>query len=434
MGKISETAKRIVLSVKVRISASEIFGTLAAPPSKSMAHRALICAALAAGESRVEHVAESDDIRATCRALALLGARVEPDGENTVRVYGTGGRFSPVTQPVDCGESGSTLRFLIPLFARTGGPVRFVGHGRLMERPQTVYAELFAACGLGFSHTEHGITVRGALPAGSYTVRGGVSSQFLSGLLFALPLAAGDSLVHIAPPFESRSYVALTLRTLADFGVRAAFAGEYTLSVPGRQMYTPCRYTVEGDFSQAAFAAVLGAVRGGMTVTGLRPDSMQGDRVILDILARCGARFTRQGDAVVFEKSALRAADIDLADCPDLGPVLMALGTFCEGTTVIRNAGRLRLKESDRIDAMQTELSKLGADISSTFDTVTVRGAPLHGAENLQGHNDHRVVMALTVAALAAGVPAVLDGADAVRKSWPEFFDAMRGLGARVEI
>lgn len=457
--------------MRVTIHPSNISGVLSAPPSKSMAHRALICAALAGGESHITNLSGSGDISATCRALTLLGAGFAPEGENGMRVSGTGGRIAAPEVPVDCGESGSTLRFLIPVFARCGKPVFFTGHGRLMERPQTVYAELFKACSIPFSHTDTSIRVYGALPAGSYTVRGDVSSQFISGLLFALPLARGtrseggqqgksntqgensargehnESVLHITPPFESRSYIALTLAALADFGIAARFEDENTICIEGNQKYVPCNYTVEGDYSQAAFLAVLGALCGGVTVTGLRSDTKQGDAAILDILARCGARFTRSGgthsdstragDAVMFAKSELHGTHIDLADCPDLGPVLMALGAFCAGETVIENAGRLRLKESDRIEAMETELRKMGADISSTPDTVTVRGkalpgGALHGAEDLCGHNDHRVVMALTVAALAAGVPAVIDGAEAVRKSWPDFFADIRTLGANI--
>lgn len=477
--------------MRVTIAPSHISGALSAPPSKSMAHRALICAALAEGESHITNLSGSEDISATCRALTLLGAKFTPEGENGVCVTGTGGHIAAPEVPVDCGESGSTLRFLIPVFARCGKPVTFIGHGRLMERPQTVYAELFKACSIPFSHTDEAIRVYGALPAGSYTVRGDVSSQFISGLLFALPLARGtrgesdqqcksntqgenivrdihnESMLHITPPFESRSYIALTLAALADFGIAARFGDENTICIDRNQKYAPCNYTVEGDYSQAAFLAVLGALCGGVTVTGLRPDTQQGDTAILDILARCGARFTRAGgicsgssssngscsggtpsggtpsgdtpsggtcagDAVTFEKSTLHGTRIDLADCPDLGPVLMALGAFCAGETVIENAGRLRLKESDRIEAMETELRKLGADISSTPDTVTIRGGALHGASDLCGHNDHRVVMALTVAALAAGVPAAINGAEAVRKSWPGFFAAIRTLGAEI--
>lgn len=306
---------------------SEISGRVAAPPSKSMAHRALICAALAKGESRVLNLSASQDITATLAAMRLLGASAADmdapecrrgaaaayahwSGERTVSgpgsliLKGTGGLpFAPVSGPVDCCESGSTLRFLIPLFSLTGAPVRFTGRGRLMERPQGVYARMFAERGLGFAQDADGITVRGALSAGEYTLAGNISSQFISGLLFALPLLSGASVIRITPPFESRSYVDLTLRALADFGVRAAFTDENTIAVPGGQTYRPCAYTVEGDYSQAAFLAVLGAARGGVAVTGLREDSLQGDRAILDILARCGARITRTDGAALFEKA-----------------------------------------------------------------------------------------------------------------------------------
>lgn len=473
--------------MRAAIFPSEISGMLAAPPSKSMAHRALLCAALADGESHIHNLCDSQDIAATRAALCQLGAAMTPDGEHAVRVRGTGGAFAcgfadggapgggftdgapagenaapgqtespagagtslpeeapenaaekapgePACQTVDCRESGSTLRFLLPLFSLTGTPVRFTGRGRLMERPQAVYEQIFRARGLTFERGADGILIRGALTAGSYALSGGVSSQFISGLLFALPLLAGGGVLRIEPPFESRSYVDLTLRAMADFGVHASFTDEYTLQIPGGQRYRPCDYTIEGDDSQAAFPAVLGAVRGGVTVTGLRPDSLQGDRVIMDILKRCGAHAARGGDgAVRWEKSRLRGTQIDLADCPDLGPVLMVLGALCEGETVIRNAARLRMKESDRIEAMERELRKMGARVSSTHDTVTVRGGALHGAADLDGHNDHRVVMALAVAALAADVPAVIGGAEAVQKSWPDFFEAMRGLGGKLE-
>lgn len=410
-------------------------GAVCAPPSKSMAHRALIAAALANGESRIANVAASADMRATCGALAQLGAEITPlPAENAVCVRGVGGLpFLTDGRPVDCGESGSTLRFLIPLFSLSGKPVEFTAHGRLPERPQTVYETLFRARGLHFAQTPRGVALHGALGAGEYTIDGSVSSQFISGLLFALPLLDAPSVLHIAPPFESRSYVALTLRALADFGVHAEWLNEYTLSIQGNQKYTPCNYTVEGDASQAAFFAVLGAVRGGIVVSGLRADSQQGDRVIFDILARCGARITYAQDGLHFTESALNATHIDLADCPDLGPVLMTLGLFCEGETVITNAGRLRLKESDRIAAMQTELAKLGGCVLADGDTVTVRGIqPLHAAHTLDSHNDHRVAMALCVAAAGANVPITLADAQCVEKSYPDFYNVLETLGAEV--
>ena len=336
---------------------------------------------------------------------------------------------------MDCGESGSTLRFFIPVFSLTGETVRFCGGGRLFSRPQQVYADLFAARGLAFAQTEQGVTLKGALPPGDYTLPGDVSSQFITGLLYALPLLPGDSTITLTGKVESRPYIDLTLSALADFGVTARWLDERRLAVPGGQHYRPCSYRVEGDYSQAAFPAVLGAVCGGVTVTGLRPDSLQGDAAILDILARCGANFTRTGDEVRFQAAPLRATAIDLAACPDLGPILMVLGLFCEGDTVITNAGRLRIKESDRIAAMQEELAKFGGQVLAKGETVTVKG--LGGAlraptQPLNSHNDHRVAMALSVAAWAAGLPALLEDAGAVAKSWPTFFEDMaRGLGTR---
>ena len=439
---------------------SEISGRVDAPPSKSMAHRALICAALAKGESRVLNLSASQDITATLAAMRLLGASAADmdapecrrgaaaayahwSGERTVSgpgsliLKGTGGLpFAPVSGPVDCCESGSTLRFLIPLFSLTDAPVRFTGRGRLMERPQGVYARMFAERGLGFAQDADGITVRGALSAGEYTLAGNISSQFISGLLFALPLLGGTSTLHLIPPVESRSYIDMTRAVQHAFGVESRWLDENTLEIPGGQHYLPGDYTVEGDYSQAAFPAVLGAVTGGVAITGLSEETLQGDAAILEILRRCGARFTRTGQGVVFEKAPLHGTDIDLADCPDLGPVLMVLGLLCEGTTVIRNAERLRIKESDRIEAMETELRACGGQLESEGGTITIHGCAgaLHAPEQpLSGHNDHRVVMSLAVLALAAGLALPISGAEAVAKSWPDFLEAIKPLGAEVE-
>ena len=414
--------------------ARAVAGRIAAPPSKSMAHRAVLCAALAKGNSHLHHLAFSKDISATLGAAARLCARVTT-GENDAVVEGLG-RFLPVDAPVDCCESGSTLRFLIPLASLTGQEVTFTGHGRLMERPQSVYKTLYQQQGLRFEQGADRLTVEGALTPGEYELAGNVSSQFISGLLFALPLLDGDSTLHLIPPVESRSYIDMTRSVQAAFGVTSRWLDGNTLALPGRQHYRPCDHAVEGDYSQAAFPAVLGAVCGGVTVTGLSPDTLQGDAVILDILRRCGAQFTRDGDAVIFAKAPLHGVDIDLADCPDLGPVLMVLGLLCEGTTVIRNAERLRLKESDRIAAMEAELRACGGVLESEGGTITVHGCAehLHAPEGiLHGHNDHRVVMSLAVLSAAAGLPLTVDDAEAIQKSWPNFFAAIRPLGVEVE-
>ena len=414
--------------------ARAVAGRIAVPPSKSMAHRAVLCAALAKGTSHLHHLAFSKDISATLGAAGRLCARVTT-GENDAVVEGLG-RFLPVDAPVDCCESGSTLRFLIPLASLTGQEVTFTGRGRLMERPQSVYKTLYQQQGLRFEQGADRLTVEGALTPGEYELAGNVSSQFISGLLFALPLLDGDSTLHLIPPVESRSYIDMTRAVQAAFGVTSRWLDGNTLALPGRQHYRPCDYDVEGDYSQAAFPAVLGAVCGGVTVTGLRPDTLQGDAVILDILHRCGAQFTRDGDAVTFAKAPLHGVDIDLADCPDLGPVLMVLGLLCEGTTVIRNAERLRLKESDRIAAMEAELRACGGVLESEGGTITVHGCAehLHAPEGiLHGHNDHRVVMSLAVLSAAAGLPLTVDDAEAIQKSWPNFFAAIRPLGVEVE-
>lgn len=407
---------------------------ITAPPSKSIAHRAVLCAGLAKGLSLVKNLEFSQDIKATLAGVGQGCAKVKC-GENSARIEGHGG-FATLVKPVFCDESGSTLRFFIPVFSLTGQKVRFTGAGRLFERPMGVYQKIFESQRLQFTQTSQDITIKGALGGGEYELPGNVSSQFISGLLFALPLLDKPSKIKILPPFESRSYVQLTLGVLHDFGVQADWSSEEpdTLLIPGGQSYHNRDYTVEGDYSQAAFFAVLGALKGGITINGLRPDTRQGDAAILDILQRCGAKFERYGDSVRFEKSQLHAAEIDLADCPDLGPVLMVLGCFCAGRTHIANAARLRLKESDRIAAMQAELAKFGAKITSTENDVYIEGGvPLSLPGRLHGHNDHRVVMSLAVCALGAGFTAVVDDAQAVRKSWPDFFEVLAKTGAEVE-
>lgn len=415
----------------VHIEPSSPHGALAAPPSKSLAHRAVLCAALANGTSRVSHLEFSQDVQATLNAARQIGSRVLAE-DDAVTIAAHEG-FATLIRPVDCGESGSTLRFLIPILSLSGQKVRLTGRGRLLQRPLQVYADVLPAHGTRFAQTDKEVTVFGAPLPGRFALPGDVSSQFISGLLLALPLLDRSSTIVIAPPFESRSYVELTRAVQAAFGVQSQWRGDSTLFIPGAQVYQPCNYTVEGDYSQAAFFAVLGAACGGITVTGLPEHTAQGDAAILDILRRCGAAPVRTADGWRFDKAPLTAADIDLADCPDLGPVLMVLGALCRGTTVIRSASRLRLKESDRIAAMQAELAKFGIALQAEGDLVTVTGAPLHAPEApLDAHGDHRVAMSLAVLALAAGVPADIDGAEAVAKSWPAFWKALGSLGAEV--
>ena len=317
-----------------------------------------------------------------------------------------------------CRESGSTLRFLIPAALRFGGGT-FCGTSRLLDRGVGIYETLLRGSVDFQRSSDTQLRVSGQLHSGAFAVPGNVSSQFISGLLFALPMLPGDSVLTVVPPFESRGYVDLTLDAMRRFCIRVDRTGD-SFFVPGGQAYQAADETVEGDWSQAAFFCAMNALGGEIRLDGLNAASLQGDRVCQTLLARIQLGYT----------------EADLADCPDLGPVLMVLGLLCEGTTVIRNAERLRLKESDRIAAMEAELRACGGVLESEGGTITVHGCAdkLHApAGTLHGHNDHRVVMSLAVLALSTGLALTVDDAEAITKSWPNFFDAIKPLGAEVE-
>lgn len=411
-----------------RILPSRLQGSVTVPPSKSMAHRALLCAGLAAGTTQIQGILPSQDMEATCRALTALGASIVRQG-SLARVQGVAGRPKAPQGPVDCGESGSTLRFLIPAFALASAPARLTGRGRLPQRPLGPYGAIFRGQGLPFAQDETGVSFQGPLAPGNYGLPGDVSSQFISGLLFALPLLPGDSHIRIRPPFESRGYVNMTLQVMDAFGVQAAFLDGLTLRVPGNQRFIApaAPFLVEGDDSQAAFFLTLDAILGGVTVAGLSPRSIQGDRVMGEILARCG-------HVPGQPPRPLAPFVADLGDCPDLGPILMTLGLFCRGESRLLNAGRLRLKESDRGTAMARELSKLGGQASLAGDEIRIRQSKLRPGPALSSHGDHRIAMALAVAALGARIPADIQGAEAVEKSYPDFWKDLAHLGARVEL
>ena len=392
-------------------------GCVAAPPSKSCAHRLLIGAALAAGESRIDGVAMSQDILATMDCVRMLGAEVREEN-GRLWVKGCGGRpAAGASLPVlPCRESGSTLRFLIPTALCAGGGV-FRGAERLMARGVSVYEELLKERGVAFAVERDALTVSGRLQPGLYRLRGDVSSQFISGLLFALPLLEEDSVIEILPPFESRGYVDMTLEALNVFGIRVDRQEETRFLVPGGQRYQPAQVTVEGDWSQAAFFYGLNALGGQVNVTGLRADSLQGDRSCERLMK-------------AMTGGSLQA---DLSDCPDLAPVLFAVAAGLEHGAHFTGTRRLAIKESSRATVMADELSKFGAEISVGENDVKIAPLPLHRPEKiLRGHNDHRVVMALAVLATRFG--GVIDDAQAVSKSYPEFFRDLAALGVQVHM
>ena len=385
-------------------------GVTAAPPSKSMAHRMLICAALAEGESLVQPIELSEDILATMDGLRALGAGIVQEGD-ALRV--TGCRPAEAESGViPCRESGSTLRFLLPLCLLSGKEMTLTGSERLLSRPLDVYETLCAERGFSLERTAEGIRVRGKLTPGEYTVRGDLSSQFLTGLLYALSLLDGESEIRILPPIESEPYLEMTLEALAEAGVPAKRPEKERLVIPGGQRFRAGQKTVEGDWSNAAFFEALRQAGNDLRITGLREDSLQGDKVCREYFRRI-----REGGACV-----------DVTDCPDLAPVLMAFAAMCGGAR-LEGTRRLRFKESDRGQAMAEELAKFGVDVRMEENAIEVGGGMKAPAEALQGHNDHRIVMAMAVMCSHTG--GVIEGAEAVRKSWPRFWDAMRSLGGK---
>ena len=389
-------------------------GIVAAPPSKSMAHRLLICAALAECESTVRGVDRSEDILATADCLAALGASLAWEGSD-VRVRGCDPRKA-APAVLRCRESGSTLRFMIPLCLLSGSPMRLEGSEVLLSRPLSVYEDLCRTQGHTLSRENGGLLVQGRLVSGEYAVSGSISSQFISGLLFALPLLPGNSRIRLIPPVESRSYLALTLQALQDADIRAEWTDGNTLAVPGSAVYRAQNTTVEGDYSNAAFFDALNCGGGSVTVTGLREDSLQGDRVYRDHLKRLKAG----------------PAEIDLTDCPDLAPVLFAAAALCHGA-VFTGTRRLRFKESDRGAVMAQEMAKFGISLRLEENRIAVPAAALRmPSEPLDSHNDHRIAMALSVLCVSTG--GEIRGAEAVRKSFPDYWDCLRSLGIDVTL
>ena len=398
--------------MELEIRAGRASGAVQAPPSKSMAHRLFLCAGLSRGVSVVRNVAFSEDILATLDVLRAMGAKIYVDGD-FVFIKGAEALHAACDSEISCRESGSTLRFCIPLLLLSGNTFTLTGQGRLMQRPQIVYENLCRKQGLRFDCANESITLAGPLQAGRFEIPGDISSQFISGLLFALPLLDGDSTIRVIPPVESRSYIDMTLAALWAFGVKAEWTDEATLRVPGGQQYTPWDIAVEGDWSNAAFFGALKALGDDVTVTGLYPDSLQGDRV-----------YERY-----FEALKEGCAELDISDCPDLGPILMAAAATLHGC-VLTGTRRLAIKDSDRGSAMAEELTKLGVACKVGENTIHV-SVGLHApTEPLCGHNDHRIVMACAV--LLTRVGGTLTGAEAVRKSFPDFFDRLRGLGIEV--
>lgn len=430
--------ERLCLILKKRtvsITPARLSGWLRVMPSKSMSHRAAICAALA-GKSAVKNVGLSDDVIATCRVLNLLGYSCYLNGTELFAA-GRINNFnaSASLRLADCGESGSTLRLLLPL-ALDGIPTRFTGRGRLLSRPMKPYLDLFGARGVSVCHTPEYIDVCGQLSAGLYSLPGDVSSQFISGLMFALPRLDGDSIIELTSPLESRSYVELTLRALAAFGVEITSTmchGRECYEIPGRQIFKSARVSVEGDYSHAAFWLVAGAIGGGISLSGLDMDSAQGDAAIIDILRKMNTDIEWHDGELRVYPSRLRGAEINISQTPDIFPILSVAACAAEGETILTGGGRLRVKESDRLSAMAEELSKLGAEVRETRDSLYVRGGGKLRGGAVSAHADHRIAMSMAVAASVCEGKVEIDDADCVKKSAPDFWNEYASAGGGYE-
>lgn len=414
--------------MKVEVTSRKVNGSIKVPSSKSDAHRALICASLAKNQiSVISNLDINDDINATINALRNLGAKITLN-DNKAIVEGSNLDLIKHLE-FDANESGSTLRFLIPLFANYSETTLVKGSKKLLERPLNIYKEIMNE-GLTVSNN---IILNYKFKPGNYQLKGNVSSQFISGLLFLLPLLDKDSQIEIIEPFESKSYVLLTLNTLNKFGVNVSLENNL-IKIPGNQKYQSINYEVEGDYSQAAFFLALGAINNDLEVEGLNPSSLQGDKKIIDILISMGAKIEIKENNVKVIKSKLNGTQIDLSDCPDLGPILMALAPFCEGETHITNIARLRLKESDRVGAMKEELNKFNVIVKEEVNDIYISSTNIKSPSvEINSHNDHRIAMSLSVliSSLDNG-EMILNNANCINKSYPNFYKDLNSINGMV--
>lgn len=398
----------------VKITPSPLSGKITVPPSKSISHRALICAALADGKSEITNLLDCADTRATIDILRAFGAQITQSKDKTV----VEGIKTPSAEAIaDCCESGSTLRFLIPVAAALGCSTEFIGKGKLPQRPITPYFTELGKNGITFERDAMPYKISGRLKAGDYSLAGNISSQFISGLLFALPLLDGDSRIILTSAPESKPYVDITIAELKKFGVEIAET-EYGWHVAGNQRYKPFNTAIEADMSQAAFFVVANALGSKIEIEGLNPDSLQGDRAILDIVKKANGN----------------AFEVDASQIPDLVPILAVLAALSKGTSKITNCARLRIKECDRLAAITEELNKLGAKVTELPDSLVINGVSEFHGGICDSHNDHRIPMSLAIAATRGSLPVTINGAECVGKSYPTFFEDYVSIGGKADV
>lgn len=424
----------------VKINPGNLWGEIKIPPSKSLSHRAIICAGLSDGIADIDNIIFSDDIKATLEGMRSFGIkveRIETDSKsNTSTVTINGAKeLQLLNNSIECKESGSTLRFLIPFAGLLQEKVTFTGKGKLVERPLDTYYRIFDEQNIEYSN-DNGklpLEVKGILKPGTFKVEGNISSQFITGLMFVLPLLKGDSKIVITTELESKGYVDLTLDILKKFNIKIENNNYKEFYIKGNQKYISRNYRVEGDFSQVAFWIVAGVLGSSIKCKDLRSDSLQGDREIVEIVQRMGGDLEVNEDYITVNKSKTKGTVIDASQCPDIVPVLAVLGALSNGTTKIINAERLRIKESDRLRAICTELNKIGANVKELEDGLIIEGKEKLRGGTVDSWNDHRIAMALAVASIKCTEPLIITGSDSVRKSYPDFWKDFISLGGNID-
>ena len=407
---------------------SDLTGVVQAPPSKSMTQRAIAAALLSGGESIIINPSGCDDSLAAMSIASALGASVNSE-PGLLKITGSG---EMKENKLNCGESGLAIRMFSPVAALNDSEVVITGTGSLTKRPMSMIEDALKQLGVGCKSNGGFLPLRikGPLKGGSCKIDGSLSSQLLTGLLMALPVAENDSVV-IVDNLKSKPYIDMTLQVLERFGIRIDRTDYTRFSIPGSQIYQPQKFEVEGDWSGGAFLLVAGAINGEITVKGLRPDSRQSDKAILNVLDSAGARTTIMENSVGVKKSELRPFFFDATESPDLFPPLVALAAYCRGTSTIKGVSRLIHKESNRSAALVNEFGKMNIKIGIDGDNMFVTGGKVSGAE-VSSHGDHRIAMATAVAALAANGKVIIKDSQCVAKSYPAFFDDLRHLGVMV--
>lgn len=425
--------------MKIKIKPGSLNGKVEISPSKSMAHRYIIGASLGEEEVIVSNLQKSNDIEATIGVMSNLGAEFKVLNDNdegmTLSIKGKGKHFKVKDSEFNCNESCSTLRFLIPLLLLIDDEVVVTGRGKFKERPLDVYYDILMNQGIEYINDDGRLPLklikgRKKLTSGTFEIRGDVSSQFITGLMYALPLLEGDSKLKITTELESKPYVDLTIKVLKDFGIKIKNKDYKFFEIAGDQKFKDGSYRVEGDFSQLAFFAVAGLIgKYPVTITGLDKKSLQGDKKIISIIKKMKGKIEEVKDGYIFYPSLTEGTIIDIKECPDLVPALTVLASLSKGETKIINCERLKIKESNRLESTSKELIKLGADIDILADSMVIRGVAELDGGKVDSWNDHRVAMSLGVTSSRVKKDIILMGAESVSKSYPGFWEDFKKLG-----